>query len=202
MTLKKCTAKSACGLPEGKANGYGGGIASQTVAVSTAVSNDQPRPIINSSAAAQVSENVSGLPRSGTPEQSSTTPYAAENPRKSCERTCGSSKLSLASPTGPVKAPCKFPNFLLGNPTVDITQVPFPTGSSEQGYDSNSNGDLDGLEGVECGAAYKMLMQYATSEEKMDEIAQALDEGCTLSKGGGCKVRKSVVWKVLEGAVG
>jgi hypothetical protein len=100
---------------------------------------------------------------------------------------------------GPVTAPCKLLTLLAENPTADITQVPALT-SSERGC--GSNGTLDGLDGVECGVAYKMLMQYATSEEKMDEIAQALEEGCTLSEGGGCRVRKSVVWKVLDGACG
>lgn len=41
-------------------------------------------------------------------------------------------------------------------------------------------------------------MQYATSDEKMDKIAAALESGCTLSAAGGCKVKKSVVWTVLD----
>jgi hypothetical protein len=43
-----------------------------------------------------------------------------------------------------------------------------------------------------------MLIQYATSEEKMDKIAVALESGCTPSATGGCKVKKSVVWKLLD----
>jgi len=45
-------------------------------------------------------------------------------------------------------------------------------------------------------------MQYANSEEKMDKIAQALEEGCTPSGEGGCRVKKSTIWKALDDACG
>lgn len=55
-------------------------------------------------------------------------------------------------------------------------------------------------DGVECSEAYRMLMQYATSEEKLDTISRALDEGCTVNKGsgGGCRVRNKVIWRALD----
>lgn len=52
--------------------------------------------------------------------------------------------------------------------------------------------------GVECGKAYEMLARFATSEEKIDNIARSLEEGCTLDGRGGCAVRQDVVWKVLD----
>jgi hypothetical protein len=42
-------------------------------------------------------------------------------------------------------------------------------------------------------------MQYATSEEKMDHIAKALEEGCTPTQEGGCKVKNKVIWEILDG---
>ena len=47
-----------------------------------------------------------------------------------------------------------------------------------------------------------MLMRYATSEEKMDHVARALEAGCTPTGQGGCAVRKKVVWEVLDGMCG
>ncbi|KAF2421112.1 hypothetical protein EJ08DRAFT_683112 [Tothia fuscella] len=58
--------------------------------------------------------------------------------------------------------------------------------------------EIDGSDGVECSTAYRTLMQYATSQDKMDRITAALDYGCTPSGGGGCKVKSSVMWKVLD----
>ena len=45
-----------------------------------------------------------------------------------------------------------------------------------------------------------MLMQFATTEAKLDTIAHALESGCVPNKGpgGGCKVRNEVVWKALD----
>jgi hypothetical protein len=81
-------------------------------------------------------------------------------------------------------------------------QAATPDGQQQQQQGCNSSGrDVDGDDGVECGAAYKLLMQYATSEEKLDEIAKALERGCTMTEGrSGCRVKNKVVWKVLDGA--
>jgi hypothetical protein len=58
--------------------------------------------------------------------------------------------------------------------------------------------DDDIKDGVECSKAYKMLIHYATSEEKMDDIAKALETGCTPMKGGGCKVKSSTILRTLD----
>ncbi|KAF1994083.1 hypothetical protein P154DRAFT_502440 [Amniculicola lignicola CBS 123094] len=95
------------------------------------------------------------------------------------------------------KAPCKLVTLLVKNPAADITQVTLsPESDKPPSKVSKSGGCIS--EGIECSAAYKMLMQYATSEEKIDKIAAALESGCTPSAAGGCKVKKSVVWTVLD----
>jgi hypothetical protein len=47
--------------------------------------------------------------------------------------------------------------------------------------------------GVECSNAHAMLMQFATTKEKLKVISQALEQGCVGKKGGGCKVRNEAI---------
>ncbi|KAK7212755.1 hypothetical protein V2G26_019933 [Clonostachys chloroleuca] len=89
--------------------------------------------------------------------------------------------------------PCKLLSHLAENPAADITQIPVPPSSSHPAEDATHHGG-----DVECGKAYEMLMQYATSEEKMDRVAQALEGGCTPTGKGGCAVKKNVVWEALD----
>jgi hypothetical protein len=110
----------------------------------------------------------------------------------SSEKSC-----SPAQHPDSVGAPCKLVTLLTRNPAADVTQVPLPPESSEEPHDINKPEDCS-ADGIECSAAYKMLMQYATSTESIDRIATALESGCTPSAGGGCKVKKSVVWSTLD----
>ncbi|RYP47386.1 hypothetical protein DL768_006554 [Monosporascus sp. mg162] len=87
--------------------------------------------------------------------------------------------------------PCKLLSRLAENPATDITQVPIPPGSVDS-QDATYHG------GVECGKAYEMLMRYATSEEKMDTVARALEGGCTSTGNGGCVVKKNAIWEALD----
>jgi hypothetical protein len=99
---------------------------------------------------------------------------------------------------GLVDKPCQLLSLLAQNPAADITQVAVqPACSGSRCGGSNSNDA-----GVECTTAYQMLIQHANSEAKMDELAQALEEGCTPTEEGGCRVKKSIVWKVLDSVVG
>jgi hypothetical protein len=92
-------------------------------------------------------------------------------------------------------APCKLVTLLAENPAADITQVSLSTISENQLCERNKP---DNSDGIECSAAYDMLMRHATSGEKMDRIAAALESGCTPSATGGCSVKKSVVWRTLD----
>lgn len=94
-------------------------------------------------------------------------------------------------------APCKLVTLLAKNPAADITQVPLPTESVIQSCQTSKPEDCN-IDGIECSTAYNMLMHYATSGERMDRIAAALESGCTPSAAGGCKVKKSVVWRTLD----
>lgn len=52
--------------------------------------------------------------------------------------------------------------------------------------------------GVQCSKAYKMLVQFATIDEKLETISHALENGYVKNSSGGCKVRNEVLWKALE----
>jgi hypothetical protein len=71
--------------------------------------------------------------------------------------------------------PCKVLTRLAQDPSADITQ---PIAKDDD-TDEQENG------GVECSKAHAMLMQFATTEEKLDVVSQALERGCVGKKGGG-----------------
>ncbi|KAH7359795.1 hypothetical protein BKA66DRAFT_472074 [Pyrenochaeta sp. MPI-SDFR-AT-0127] len=96
-----------------------------------------------------------------------------------------------------VEAPCKLVTLLTKNPAADITQVQLSAESNNQRHNISNPEDCNS-DGIECYTAYKMLLQYATSEKSMDRIATALESGCTPSAAGGCKVKQSVVWAALD----
>lgn len=110
--------------------------------------------------------------------------------------TCEPSHQQLQRGDQP-RAPCKLITMLAENPALDITQVSVPTQSKCQSGQINESED-SGSKGVECSVAYRMLMQHATSGEKMDRIAAALESGCTPSATGGCRVKESVIWRTLD----
>jgi hypothetical protein len=103
----------------------------------------------------------------------------------------GSSELAEDAPSESTLPPCKLLSLLAENPAADITQVPIPLDSDKRRVDGNEDG-------IECSRAYKMLMHYAISDEKMDDIAKALEEGCTPMKGGGCKIQSSAILSTLD----
>lgn len=45
-----------------------------------------------------------------------------------------------------------------------------------------------------------MLMQFATTEEKLDTICRVLEDGCTANEGprSGCMVRNETIWKAID----
>jgi hypothetical protein len=93
------------------------------------------------------------------------------------------------SPSSTVQLPpCKILTRLVENPGADVTQRVAEGGNS----DDEETG------GVECSKAHNMLMQFATIEEKLGVISQALEEGCVKKAGGGCRVRHDALWKVIE----
>lgn len=122
-----------------------------------------------------------------------TTSASAESPLSEAEKsslTCHTVKHILP--------PCKLLTRLAENPAADITQVPIvtPLGSDEEAH--QDAGSSQRGENIECRRAYDMLIQYATTEEKTDTIARALESGCTKSGQGGCGVRSEVLFQVLD----
>jgi len=83
--------------------------------------------------------------------------------------------------------PCKILTRLKLDPSADPRNIP--------GEEDDRSADEGG---VPCARAYKMLVPYATSEEKMDALAERLEEGCVSDGKGGCKVRNEAVWRALD----
>ncbi|KAF3480680.1 uncharacterized protein GIQ15_06027 [Arthroderma uncinatum] len=103
-------------------------------------------------------------------------------------RSCQQGRAGKSQQTEP---PCKLLTRLAANPSTDITQVPIA---------SDDEQDPDKVEdGIPCARAYQLLMHYATSEEKLDTVAQVLEMGCTpnASRNGGCKVKSAVISQTL-----
>jgi hypothetical protein len=112
---------------------------------------------------------------------------------QSCRGECTSQSVKTLSKAKEFESssplpPCKVLTRLAENPSADITQ-PLVTG------EQHDDGDNDG---VECSKAHNMLMQFATSEEKLDKISQALERNCRGKKGGGCKVPNEAMWKAID----
>lgn len=111
----------------------------------------------------------------------------SNKPRQSCPDT-GSPEI-LSIPARP--APCKLISRLAEDPNTDITQILVADQETDQPAP---------IDGVECSKAYRMLMQFGTTEEKLDKISQALEEGCTANEGpyGGCRVRNTSIWRAID----
>lgn len=84
--------------------------------------------------------------------------------------------------------PCQILSRLAEDPTTDVTQ----TNSDDWESGEPENG------GVECSQAHKLLMQFATTEEKLDVVSKALERGCVKKAGGGCKVKNEALWKAID----
>jgi hypothetical protein len=122
------------------------------------------------------------------------------NPSKSCQRSdksrqscqsCPDTESHKVSPTSRRSAPCKLISRLAEDPNTDITQILVADQETDQPAP---------IDGVECSKAYRMLMQFGTTEEKLDKISQALEEGCTVNEGpyGGCRVRNTIIWRAID----
>lgn len=92
----------------------------------------------------------------------------------------------------PPPAPCKLLTHLHANPGADITQMRIASDENEQNLDVVDDG-------VPCSRAYQMLTHYATTESKLDAVAQILEKGCVPNgPGGGCRVKSKTIWKALD----
>lgn len=89
----------------------------------------------------------------------------------------------------PPSAPCKLLSRLAADPGSDVSTI-LAGAETEQKADSAEGG-------LPCESAYKLLMRYATSEEKMEALARSLEEGCVSNSGGGCKVKNETVSQAL-----
>jgi hypothetical protein len=95
---------------------------------------------------------------------------------------------ALWDESSPKLAPCKLMSRLAENPGADLTQIGVPKLQVEE----------NGADGMECSKAYKMLIQFATTEEKLDIISQALESGCKKGPKGGCKVQNVAILNAID----
>jgi hypothetical protein len=89
----------------------------------------------------------------------------------------------------PPSAPCRLLTRLAANPGSDVSQI-LAASDTERKADS-AEGSLP------CESAYKLLMRYATSKEKMEALARSLEDGCVPNSGGGCVVKNETVSQAL-----
>ena len=134
-------------------------------------------------------------PSDASPPLKLSIPEPRKSTTQNCANTCAD-KSPLSSNVDTTTSPCKLLSLLAENPAADISQVPLPLPQSEKRPYNNSKSKED--TGVDCSAAYKLLMQYDISDEKVNKTAVALESGCTPSASGGCKVKESALWKVLD----
>ncbi|OKP10230.1 hypothetical protein PENSUB_4404 [Penicillium subrubescens] len=117
---------------------------------------------------------------------------SSHNTRENANHGGSSPRESISpegSPSQPPSAPCKLLVRFAANPGTDVSQI---LAGSESG--SKSDG-ADG--GLPCESAYKLLMQYATSEEKLEALARTLEGGCVPNSKGGCQVKNETVSQAL-----
>ncbi|KAF8544636.1 hypothetical protein BDD12DRAFT_814995 [Trichophaea hybrida] len=98
--------------------------------------------------------------------------------------------ISSPSSTSPSVETCKLLSQLKLNTSLDLRNLPDTGGSAP---------DSSNKDGVPCSQAYEMLIQHATTDEKLVDIAHILENGCTKSgSGGGCVVKNSAIWTALD----
>ncbi|OAL75386.1 hypothetical protein A7D00_0985 [Trichophyton violaceum] len=126
---------------------------------------------------------------SQTPSKAESSTCIESSSSRSCQqRQVGKSACNKGLPTLP---PCKILTRLAAEPHTDIAQL---TATPDDGLDPFQAGDE-----ISCFRAHQLLMQYATSEEKLDAIAEVLENGCVPNAGpeGGCKIRGSTISQAL-----
>ena len=93
-------------------------------------------------------------------------------------------------------APCKLATRLASNGNADIAKSAFDIHDV-----AISDEEIEREEdGVECSKALRMLSGFATTEEKLENVARALENGCVPVNGkkGRCKVKNESLWTALD----
>jgi hypothetical protein len=96
---------------------------------------------------------------------------------------------SVAASPPSTSAPCKLLTRLSANPTLDVSQI---LASCDNGPETENAED-----GIPCSSAYKLLMSYASSEDKLDSLAHVLEEGCVPNADGGCRLKNKTISQAL-----
>ncbi|KAL5319456.1 hypothetical protein ACEPPN_012510 [Leptodophora sp. 'Broadleaf-Isolate-01'] len=156
---------------------------------STRACNTKERSILIDSVSLLVTPNRTMVPQSSSQSERTLSTQESDQDRSNVQESVKSPRTTSAeSPHLTAQlAPCKVLSRLAENPSADVTQVDIEGSESEQE-----------IGGVECSKAHNMLMQFATTEEKLDVISLALERGCVKKPGGGCKVRNEALWKAID----
>jgi hypothetical protein len=86
-------------------------------------------------------------------------------------------------------SPCKLLSRITTDSAGNTSQVINPS-VEETEHDLSQDG-------FSCSAAYQLLMQHATSEERINSLARTLEEGCVPTSKGGCKVKTKTLAEAL-----
>ncbi|KIW94172.1 uncharacterized protein Z519_05488 [Cladophialophora bantiana CBS 173.52] len=87
------------------------------------------------------------------------------------------------------RRPCTSVPHILAQPSVESQGVTDLTPAG------TANGD------IECSMAQKLVLPFATTNDKVDAISMKLKEGCVIDQCGGCRVKAKVMWEILEDAM-
>lgn len=120
-------------------------------------------------------------------------PRESEGQHRCRRRSLSGTSVPEISSKSHLSAPCKLLTRLAADPGADITHI--PTESDEEALDP-----AEAPGGIFCSSAYRILMHHATTESKLDAVANVLEEGCVPSAtpGQGCMVKNKTIWKALD----
>ncbi len=152
-------------------------------------------------------------------------PEISQTPRSpcigngSCPTKFPNGESSSSTPAPAIIPPCQLRAQLQANPGVDLRQLVShrsPENEDEHVVSkSRVQNPLPG--GVSCRQAYEMVIKYAASDAKLDEMIDRLQAGCVkdpgtdtsndsgnhggddaAAAGGGCQVRNETLWEILD----
>lgn len=75
-------------------------------------------------------------------------------------------------------------------PSVDLRRIQIP--------EDSRNGIAQTADGVKCSQAYETLVQYATTDDRLEHMAVAREKGCVKGPGGRCRVKNKTMFRTLD----
>ncbi|KAI9888762.1 MAG: hypothetical protein M1814_006456 [Vezdaea aestivalis] len=86
-------------------------------------------------------------------------------------------------------------------PCMSVQHVLNPPSTKEMKGASRSMSEEESDDGIECSKAQDMVNHFATSEAKLEAMAEKMKSSCVGDRKGGCKVKSTAMWDILETAM-